>query len=46
MLNIEGLRKFGADVDEGIERCMGNEGFYLKMIGLAAEDRQIGRAHV
>ena len=43
MLNMEGLREFGADVDEGLERCMGNEGFYLRMIGLAAQDKQIDK---
>ena len=32
MLTIEKLRTFGADVDEGLARCMNNEGFYLRMV--------------
>lgn len=38
MLTIEKLRAFGADVDDGLNRCMNNEGFYLRLVGRAAED--------
>lgn len=31
-MNIEKLRDFGANVDEGSERCLGMEDFYLEMI--------------
>ncbi len=38
MLTIESLRAFGANVDEGISRCMGNGAFYLRMVGMALKD--------
>ena len=39
MLTIEGLRECGADIDSGMARCMNNEAFYLKLAGMALEDR-------
>ena len=35
MLSIESLREFGANVDEGLSRCMGKEDFYLRMVKMA-----------
>jgi len=35
---MEKLRAFGAKTDEGLARCINNEAFYFRMIGLAAED--------
>lgn len=32
MLTIEGLREYGANVDEGVARCANNEMLYLKLI--------------
>lgn len=32
MLTIEGLKNYGADTQEGITRCFGNEEFYLKLV--------------
>ena len=32
MLTIEKLREFGANVDEGVKRCVNNETFYLTMV--------------
>ena len=37
-MNIEKLRELGANVDEGLERCMGMEDFYLEMIELGLSD--------
>ena len=31
MLTIEKLQNYGADVDEGLNRCMKNEAFYLRL---------------
>lgn len=39
MLTIEKLKQFGADADEGLQRCMNNEAFYLKMISRFLEDK-------
>ena len=38
MLTIDALKAFGADVDEGLQRCMNNEAFYLRMVGMALAD--------
>ena len=39
-MTIDSLRKFGANVDEGLERCMGMEDFYLEMIELGLADER------
>ena len=39
MLTVEALRAFGADTEDGLNRCMGNEGFYLKLVGSVLEDK-------
>ena len=39
MLTVEALRAFGADTEDGLNRCMGNEGFYLKLVGRVLEDK-------
>ncbi|MBR0399690.1 MAG: hypothetical protein IJH95_02580 [Mogibacterium sp.] len=38
MLTTEGLKGLGANVDEGLNRCMNNEEFYLKMAEMALAD--------
>ena len=38
MLTIDALRAFGANVDEGLHRCMENEAFYLRLVPMAAKD--------
>lgn len=37
MLTIEKLRAFGADVDDGLSRCLGREDFYLRLVGMAIQ---------
>ena len=32
MLTLDALRAFGANVDEGLHRCMNMEAFYLKLV--------------
>ncbi len=32
MITVDNLKKFGANTEEGIARCMGNEQFYLKLV--------------
>lgn len=39
MLTVDALKQFGANADEGLTRCMGNEGFYFKLIGKVVEDK-------
>ena len=38
MLTIENLRKFGANTDEGVARCLDSEEFYLELVQSALED--------
>ena len=38
MLTLDSLRAWGADTAAGMNRCMNNEAFYLKMIGKALQD--------
>ena len=32
MLSIQALKEYGANTDEGLKRCFGNEAFYLKLV--------------
>ncbi len=41
MAGLEELRAFGANVDEGVKRCVNNEEFYLKMVRKAMEDQSV-----
>ena len=38
MLTIEKLRAFGANVEEGLQRCVNNETFYLRLVDKAIRD--------
>ena len=38
MLTIETLKAFGANTQEGLGRCMNNEAFYFRLIGMAVKD--------
>ena len=39
-MNIDSLRELGANVEEGLERCMGMEDFYMEMIELGLSDER------
>ena len=41
MLTIEKLREYGADVNEGLARCMNMEEFYLTLVGKVLEDNKL-----
>ena len=32
MITIEKLKAFGADVEDGLQRCMNNQDFYLMLV--------------
>jgi len=38
MLTIDTLRAYGANVDEGLGRCMNMEPLYLKVVGMVKDD--------
>ena len=37
-MTIDGLAAYGAKVEEGLQRCMNNEGFYLRLIRMIPGD--------
>ena len=40
MITIDALKEYGANVDEGLARCMGNEALYTKLVStIPAEDK-------
>lgn len=38
MLTVENLNALGANAQEGVDRCMGNEEFYLNLVRKALEE--------
>ena len=38
MLTIDSLRTYGANVEEGMGRCMNKEPFYLKVVSMVKDD--------
>lgn len=43
MLTLEQLADFGVDTKEGLARCMNNEGFYFKMLGMGLATDQFDK---
>ncbi|MCR5262258.1 MAG: Hpt domain-containing protein [Clostridiales bacterium] len=41
MLTLNALKEYGANVAEGLGRCMNNEAFYLRMVGMAVKDNKV-----
>ena len=39
-MTIDSLKAFGANIDEGLERCMGMEDFYIEMVELGLSDER------
>jgi len=39
MLTIENLREYGANVDEGMKRCLDKEDLYLKLVGVVIKEQ-------
>lgn len=38
MLTIDSLRAYGANIEEGLGRCMNMEPFYLRLVGMVKDD--------
>ena len=38
MITLESLKAWGANVGDGMTRCMNNEGFYLRLVDLAMKE--------
>ena len=43
MLTLDALKAFGANTEEGMGRCLNNEAFYVRLIGMAVEDAGFDR---
>ena len=38
MLTVDQLREYGADVETGLSRCANNEGLYLRLVNICAQE--------
>ena len=45
MLTIEQLKEYGANTDEGVQRCFGNQEFYLKLVKMMPPDGNFERLY-
>ena len=43
MLTVESLREYGANVDEGLQRCFGNEALYLKLAATVPSEKNFDK---
>ena len=43
MLTLEALKNFGANTEEGLGRCMGNEALYIRLVGMLANESNFDR---
>lgn len=43
MISIESLKAFGANTEEGLARCMGNEALYLKLVGVMLAEKNFDK---
>ena len=43
MISIETLKSYGANVEEGLTRCMNNESFYLMLVNKVLNDDKFDR---
>ena len=43
MLTVEKLKNLGVNAEEGLTRCMNNETFYLKLVGMALNEPNFER---
>lgn len=45
MLTIDALREYGANVDEGLARCINNEALYLRFAGTVVDEKSFDKLH-
>ena len=41
MLTVAALKEYGADTGEGLNRCMNNEAFYLRLVKMVEQDTHL-----
>ena len=42
-MTVEDLKAYGADTAQGLERCMGMESMYLRLVGMIPGDANFGK---
>lgn len=42
-MNLDSLKAYGANTNEGLTRCMNNESFYLRMVSMALADKNFDK---
>ena len=42
MITIDALKQWGADTQEGLQRCMNNEALYLRLINMFCDKNSFG----
>ena len=43
MITLDALAAYGADTKAGLNRCMNNEGFYLRLVNMELNDENVTR---
>ncbi len=43
MLTIDALKKYGANVEEGLTRCINNEALYLRLAGTVVDEKNFDK---
>lgn len=43
MITLDALKQYGANTAEGLARCLNNETFYLRMVGMALADKNFDK---
>ncbi len=38
MITTDALKELGCDTDSGLTRCLNNESFYIRLVGMALDD--------
>ena len=41
-MTVDDLKRFGANTEEGLKRCMGNEAFYIRLVKMMPKDQNFG----
>lgn len=45
MLTIDALKNYGANVEEGLSRCINNEALYLRLAGTVPDEKNFDKLH-
>ena len=43
MLTLDSMKQYGANVEEGLTRCMKNEAFYLRLVSLVTKEENFNK---